>query len=167
LNIPTSEEEAWGRLEQLLSFVKQAREHGRFQMDRWFLHPDPVIVEDGWCGTSACLAGHAVSRWENWLWDERGDRIHITADTNEVPQVAAKLLGLTPRQSDWLFCAIPDGCYVDTDETSYCIDVRGYSSHEAAAIAYLEKCIALKEIIPPGKLFPVVPVHVEDQVDGE
>jgi hypothetical protein len=162
-----SEGPRWDRLAKLLELAVEARSRGKLNMKNWFGPSGgrhPTLQADGWCNTSACLAGHTVSYWENPLW-ERDDRGQITINIGNdkgnhvVPDAAAEILGLFDDERTWLFCSIADREVIDPEDEDEIDKVllllTPYMSVEDAAIAHLSACINAREIIHPTKFFTV------------
>jgi hypothetical protein len=165
------------RLEILRDQVKREREH--FDMQYWFTRPalpgeegddcdeydheiiadsldeeTAPIFEDGqvvdWCGTTACLAGHALLLFEPHLQvqDAHGrTRFEVSADT-DVQRRAQKLLGLKEMQAHCLFVGILGTYHTGLPNEYKTPAVRLHQRGDALELSFEERAlILLDEVI--------------------
>jgi hypothetical protein len=159
----------WERMEDLYEHLLLSK---NFDLSHWWYDvpqlgaASRVDGEVNWCGTTACIAGHAISMWPNELWGPEVDGVVVINDeyhTEEISEVAAKLLGISEMEANWLFCAVTDSSYDTEDERGFFTSVeihkiaagdgQVFATDEAASLAYMKECIRVREVLDPGSFF--------------
>lgn len=85
--------------DHLAELAKNPTPEFGFSMENWFAEhsPSECVLHEGFCGTSACLAGHA------WLLLGNPDDPHEAYKTDDVYSAARDLLGLNSAEATHVF----------------------------------------------------------------
>ncbi len=128
------------------------------------------ISKEAPCGTAACIAGWTVlladampvtevqkANGAAWAKEQNENREVVGNLLNEVPRIAAELLGLTDNEKNILFIGEPEGDESEYDDerdggwpepfATDWAEANGQREQAQVAVAYLDHIIATGEVL--------------------